>query len=111
MKIGFLLPIMINFRQQFPIFKQITQKIWLLLDLILVSVVMFTLAHAVLFKLHLPSRYTGYSFRIILAFAAGIVLTAILDALGRQLKLKISLNQLNIRTRGQKTQPHSFWRV
>ncbi len=102
MRLGFLLPIMINFKRQFPLFKQITQKIWLLLDLMLVSVVMFAFAHAVLFKLHLPSRYTGYSFRIILACAAGIVLTAILDALGRQLQLKIPRNQLNIRTRGQK---------
>ncbi len=97
MRLGFLLPIMIIFKRQFPIFKQITQKIWLLLDLMLVSVVMFILAHAVLFKLHLPSRYTGYSFRIILAFATGIVLTTILDTLGRQLKSHPETNNLKQR--------------
>ena len=41
-----------------------------------------------LFKLHLPSRYTQYSFRIILVLAAGIVLTTILEALARQLASK-----------------------
>lgn len=102
MRLGFLLPIMTNFKHIFPLFKQITQKIWLLRDLMLVSLVMFVLAHIFLFKLHLPSRYTVYSFRIILAFAAGIVLTAILDALWRQLTRKILYNQVNIRTIGQK---------
>ncbi len=102
LRFGFLLPIIINFKGKFPIIKHITEKIWLLLHLIVVSVVMFALAHAFLFKLHLPSRYTGYSFRIILAFAAGIVLTSILDALWRQLELKIPQNGLNIRIIGQK---------
>ena len=99
---GFLLPIVMNFQGKFPLVKQITQKIWLLLHLIVVSVVMFALAHAVLFKLHLPSRYTGYSLRIVLVMAAGIVLTSILDVLWRQLQLTLPQNRLNIRTIGQK---------
>ncbi len=97
---GFFLPIIMNFKGKFPLLKQITQKIWLLLNLIIVSVVMFILAHAVLFKLHLPSRYTGHSFRIVISFAAGMVLTSILDALWRQ--VKIPQNRLNIRTIGEK---------
>jgi hypothetical protein len=35
----------------------------------------------VLFKLHLPSRYTGYTFLLAIVFAAGIVLTVILDTI------------------------------
>ena len=97
---GFFLPIIMNFKGKFPLLKQITQKIWLLLHLILVSVFMFILAHAVLFKLHLPSRYTGHSFRIVISFAAGMVLTSMLDALWRQ--VKIPQNRLNIRTIGEK---------
>ena len=92
LRLGILLPIMLHFQGKFPLVKQITEKVRLLLHLILVSVVMFALAHAVLFKLHLPSRYTGYSFRIILAFAAGLVLTSILDVLARQLQQPKSLN-------------------
>ena len=102
LRFGFLLPIIINFKGKFLLLKQITQKIWLLLHLIIVSVVMFALAHAVLFKLHLPSRYTGYSLRIVLVLAAGIVLTSILDALGRQLQRRLPQNRFNIRTIGQK---------
>jgi hypothetical protein len=41
---------------------------------------MFFAAHAVLFKLHLPSRYTSHSFRIIVTLASGIALTVMLDA-------------------------------
>jgi hypothetical protein len=42
---------------------------------------MFFAAHALLFKLHLPSRYTKYTFRIVLALAAGVALVLILDAI------------------------------
>ncbi len=61
--------------------KQIKSKILLLPQLLLVSLGMFFAAHAFLFKLHLPSRYTGNSFRIIIALATGIALTLILDAI------------------------------
>ncbi len=97
---GFFLPIIIKFKARFPLIKEVTTKIWLLLDLILVSVVMFALAHALLFRLHLPSRYTGHSFRIIIALAASIVLTSILDTLWQT--LKISQHRLNFQTIGQK---------
>ena len=103
LRLGFLLPVIIVFKDKFPLAKQVTQKIWLLLHLMLVSVVMFALAHAVLFKLHLPSRYTIYSFRLILVFAAGIVFSSVLDALWLGLKGKIPQNRQNIRTIGQKT--------
>ena len=102
LRFGLLLPIICNFKARFPLVKQITEKIWLLLHLIVVSVGMFALAHAVLFQLHLPSRYTGYSFRIIIAVAAGIVLTSILDALWRQLQPRSPQKRLNIRKIGPK---------
>lgn len=85
--IGLFLPIIIKFPKQFPLVKRIQPKIWLILQLSLVSLVMFAIAHAFLFKLHLPNRYTAYSFRIIIALATGISLTLILDAL-----VKWSLN-------------------
>ncbi len=78
---GFFLPIIIKFPKIFPLVKQITTQILLLAQLIIVSVVMFLIAHAVIFELHLPSRYTGHTFSITIAIAAGIVLTSILQAL------------------------------
>jgi hypothetical protein len=47
-------------------------------QLVLASVGWFLLAHLALFKLHLPSRYTGHSFRIVIAIAAGIGATIVL---------------------------------
>ena len=87
---GLLLPILTKFRQRFPLLNNLKSEIVLLPQLLLVSVVMFWLAHAVLFKLHLPSRYTGYSFRIIIALAAGIVISAIVDVLLNQLQSSFS---------------------
>ena len=99
---GFLLPILGKFPQRFPLLKKIQSDIVILPQLILVSVVMFFLAHAFLFKLHLPSRYTGYSFRIIVALAAGIVLSAILDVLLLQLQTRVSPNAIQLKQLGQK---------
>ncbi len=78
---GFFLPLIMRFPQKFPLVKQITKQVAILPQLIVVSVVMFLIAHAVLFEIHLPGRYSGHSSRIIIAIAAGLVLTAILEAL------------------------------
>ncbi|MDY7002725.1 MAG: hypothetical protein SWX82_01770 [Cyanobacteriota bacterium] len=60
--------------------QQITPNIKLLVQIFFAGVVLFVAAHLLLFKLHLPSRYTNHSFRIILAIATAIVLCIILDA-------------------------------
>ena len=99
---GFLLPILYKFRRRFPLLNKIQSDMVILPQLILVSVVMFCLAHAFLFKLLLPSRYTGYSFRIIIALAAGIVVSAILDVLWQQLQTKILGNAIQLKLLGQK---------
>jgi hypothetical protein len=78
---GLLLPIFINFPTVFPLTKRIQSKIWLITQLILVSLFMFFMAHAFLFKLHLPNRYSAYSFCIAITLATGISLTLILGAL------------------------------
>lgn len=75
---GLLLPILLKFSSRFPLAKQV-RNIVILPQLLLGSGVMFFAAHAVLFKLHLPSRYTQHSLRIAIALAAGISLTLILE--------------------------------
>ncbi|MGD1849479.1 MAG: hypothetical protein ACFCBU_02355 [Cyanophyceae cyanobacterium] len=52
--------------------------------LLLSSTVLFFLAHATLFTLHLPSRYTGHSLRIGIALASAIAWTQILQRLWLQ---------------------------
>jgi hypothetical protein len=78
--IGLLLPIILLYPLKFPLSKQVSSKVKILLQTVPASVVMFFIAHAVAFKLHWPSRYTHHTFKIVFALAAGIALTVMLDA-------------------------------
>lgn len=81
--VGFLLPVLLRYPSLFPLTQQINRKIAILPQMIVASVVMFLAAHALLFKLHLPGRYSGYSLRIVLSVAVGITLIVLWDALWR----------------------------
>ena len=76
---GFLLPVLRN-PSRFPLVKQLTSAVAILPQIMLVSLWLFFAAHALLLKLFFPSRYTSHTFRIVMAIAAGIVLTLMLDA-------------------------------
>ncbi|MBL1178994.1 hypothetical protein [Pantanalinema sp. GBBB05] len=78
---GLLLPVLMCFPVQFPLVQRITPKVQVLAQVVVPSIVLFFLAHAVLFRLHHPSRYTQHSYRIVMTLAAGIALTVLLDAL------------------------------
>lgn len=80
--LGLLLPLLLRFPQRFLLLRQ-AKHLDLLSQLTLVSLGMFFAAHALLFKLHLPSRYTQHSLRVVMALAAAIVLTVLIDALLR----------------------------
>lgn len=78
--LGVILPILLRFRRIFPLSLHIKQAA-ILGDVILASLGMFFLSHLFLFDLHLPSRYTEHTFRIVSAIAAGITVALIMDAL------------------------------
>lgn len=80
---AFLWPFLWRYPSQFPLSRRVTPGVILLPQTLLVSLSLFVLAHLLLFKLHLPSRYTQYSLRLILALAAGITLTILLDGIFR----------------------------
>lgn len=77
---GFLLPILLYFPSRFPLTKQVNRNVLIFIELLLVSFGLFFAAHALLFKLYLPSRYTLHSLRITMALTAGIALILLLDA-------------------------------
>jgi hypothetical protein len=77
---GFLLFVIPLYPRRFPLLKQVNREVRLLLQIVVSSLIMFFLAHALLFKLHVPSRYTMHSLRIVLPLAAALALTAIVDA-------------------------------
>lgn len=78
---GLLLPGLLRLPQALPLSQHVTTQVHWLTQMILTSIFMFLAAHALLFKLHLPSRYTGNSFRIVLSLAAGIAIVLLLDGL------------------------------
>ncbi len=91
---GLFLPFLWRFPRSFPLLKAVKQQIVVLPQLIMVSVGLYLVAFAVLFKLHLPSRYTGHSLRIVIALAAGIAITVILEALINKLEASLANNKL-----------------
>lgn len=72
------LPVMLRWRDRFPL-AQSLNHLWILPQLLGVSLFWFITAHATLFRLHLPARYTEHSWRIVFAFAAALVLTLLID--------------------------------
>ncbi len=79
MGMAIALPFLLRYPTRFPLVQQ-TRNLGLLLRIVVVAFGLFFAAHALLFKLHLPSRYTGYTLRFLLVFAAAIALTVLLEA-------------------------------
>lgn len=93
--VGLLLPLLLRFPQSFPLTRQVLPAaISLLLRLAIAGIGLYGLAHLLLFKLHLPSRYSSHSLRIALAIASGITLTLLLDAAWRWLAQQPQAKQL-----------------
>ena len=62
-----------------PLLKKISRHGVLIVQLGLASTILFFLSHSVLFRLHLPSRYSRHSLKVIVALAAAMVIVAVLD--------------------------------
>ena len=73
------------FPKTFPLIQKINAKILILGDILLASILMFILAHLLLFQLHLPGRYTQHTIRIIIALVDGIVLSIVVNFLFRKI--------------------------
>lgn len=81
MFLGFLLPVLLRFKPRYPLAHRVNPQVWILPQLAVAGITLFLVAHALLFKFYLPSRYSQHSLRIALTIASGIALTLILDAL------------------------------
>ncbi|HHP7243084.1 MAG TPA: hypothetical protein ACFE0H_00200 [Elainellaceae cyanobacterium] len=75
---GFGLPVVLASRLSLA--HSVTKHVEVLGQVLIASVGMFLLAHLMLLRLHFPSRYTYHSWRFVLAIAAGLVLSILLDA-------------------------------
>jgi hypothetical protein len=74
------LPILLCFPKRFPLARNLSNQSVILIHILLSSLGMFFLAHLLLFRLHLPSRYTKHSIRMMVAIAAGIAFILLLEA-------------------------------
>ncbi|MEA5601636.1 hypothetical protein [Nostoc sp. UHCC 0252] len=81
--LGLFLPVILKFQSRFFLAKQLNDEVKLLLQVVIASLIMFFTAHLLAFKLHWPSRYTHHTFKMVLAIAAAISITLILDAILR----------------------------
>ena len=77
---GLFLPWLLKYPQRFQLSKKISPKISYLRDLLIASFGWFLIAHAVLFKLYLPSRYIARSLRVVIVIAASMTLMLLLEA-------------------------------
>ncbi|MEB3211766.1 MAG: hypothetical protein VKL39_10435 [Leptolyngbyaceae bacterium] len=81
--LGVFLPLMLWRSPHHPVLQHCQPSLSLLLKLLVSASGLFILAHLLLFRLHLPSRYTDHSLRIIMAIAAALVITSFLEWLVR----------------------------
>ena len=82
---GLLLPIIYQFPRKFPLVKQLNSNVRILWQIPVVSIGLFGLAHLMLFRLHLPSRYSQHNWRIIIALTTGITLAILLSQLAQKI--------------------------
>lgn len=78
--LGILLPLLLRLPNRFPLVRQVSPQVGILGRWGVAAIALFLLAHALLFRLYLPSRYTHYSLQLILTFATGMVLAILLEA-------------------------------
>lgn len=83
---GLSLPIICQFPCQFPLVNYLNHKVKIIGQILLTSLGLFCLSHLMLFRLHLPSRYSQHTWRIVIALTTGIALTILLH----QLVIKIT---------------------
>lgn len=75
------LPILCCSPRRFPLVKSVLPQGHVLTHILLSALVWFFLAHSLLFKLHLPSRYTGRFFLLVATLAGSIALIVWIDTL------------------------------
>jgi hypothetical protein len=84
--LGVLLPLLVVFRGRLRLFTAVSPGASLLVRVTLASFGMYFLAHLLIFQLHLPSRYTQHSLRMVMSLAAGIVLLLVAKYLADYLR-------------------------
>ena len=78
---GLFLPILKLYPRQFPLVNKIKHNIAIIWQICLASLLMYALAHLFLFRLHLPSRYSQHTLRVLIALIDGMAIAIILNGI------------------------------
>ena len=81
----FILFLLKQYPVRFRLVGKINQKAIVLLQILLASLLMYFLARIFLFRLHLPSRYSHHTLRMIIAIGDGVAIAVIFDPVVRWL--------------------------
>lgn len=92
--LGLFLPMVLRYASRFPLVKLVKSQVNILPQIIIVSLTLYFAAHVLFLKLFFPTRYTIHSLRIVMAIAAGIFLTIMLDSFFRAYQQKRQVWQL-----------------
>src|SRR5579883_625522 len=79
---GLGLPLILRHPSRFPLVR-LMRPDPILMQIIWISISFFFAAHALFLKLFFPTRYTGHTFRIVMALAGAMTLVFLLDAILR----------------------------
>ena len=82
---GLCLPWLTRYPRRFPLVRKIKPQIVIIRQILLVSLGLFALSHLLLFQLHLPSRYSQHTWRIIIALVDGITLAILLNSITKNI--------------------------
>ncbi|GAB4233539.1 MAG: hypothetical protein Kow0049_17040 [Stanieria sp.] len=77
---GLILPWLRLFPNRFPLVTKINSNFRIIWQIFLAALVMFGMAHLFLFKLHLPSRYSQHTLRILIALIDGITVAILINS-------------------------------
>jgi hypothetical protein len=80
-------------RSRLPVARSVTDKIGVLIQILIASFGLFLLAHFLFPRLYYPNRYTYHSLRFVMPIAAGIVLFARLQSGQQWLAQRLSVNK------------------
>ncbi|MEL7077310.1 MAG: hypothetical protein AAGM46_15480 [Cyanobacteria bacterium J06582_2] len=93
---GLLLPIITQFPQSLPLVRRLNDQGKIIWQLLIASGVWYALSHLMLFRLHLPGRYSQHTWRMAIALLSGITLTILLHKLIQKMAVRSTAAQLAI---------------
>ncbi|MBE9101330.1 hypothetical protein IQ267_17975 [filamentous cyanobacterium LEGE 07170] len=91
--LGLMLPLVIWGRQRFTLAQRVSPEALVVPQALIVSLCWFFVAHALVFRLHLPNRYGEHSIRIVMAVSAGVALVIAWDRVMKWLVNRQSIAQ------------------